>query len=227
MTRQRISSKGRGTTKSRSTGLETLHRDMKQLVELQRAQEVRFVPEQPDVPRLRFNQDTIYNVELSYLLNVTSSTTAPVFGALSFALSNAIQSSNYTAIFDRYRINQVNVKMIPAAGAQSTGPIIYSVLDYDDANTLSNLASYLGYSTLKVTPPGVIDERTLNPCFATAAYSGTFTSYANMPPSTWLDAASPAVQYYGLKYFIPQNGISTGIQFIITMMVQFKSQRSS
>jgi len=208
---------------SQSAKIDVLHQDMKSLIELQKAQETKFVPEQMDVPRIRFKQGTIFNVELSYILNVTSSNSAPTNAALVFQLNNAVQSGGYLNIFDRYRIIQVNVKMMPTGG---TGAPLYTVIDYDDATPLGGLANYLGYATLKITPVNVVDERTLVPRIAAAAYNGAFAGYANLPQTTWIDAASPGVQYYGLKYFVPQATGNT-YQFVVTMMVQFKSQRSS
>jgi len=206
--------------------IEPIHKDLQNLMEIQRTQEIRFMPEQKDVPRLRFNQNVIYNVELSYLGSISTSTTVATTGAIVTQLSNASSASSYTTLFDRYRIIQVNVKFIQNATTGMAGPL-YTVLDYDDGNAPTGVATLLNYGTLKITPNGVIDERTFTPRIATAAYSGSFTSYANLGPMTWIDSASPGVDYFGVKYAVPVTSLSYAISYVVTMMVQFKSQRAT
>jgi hypothetical protein len=196
------------------------------LVESSKTQSVKFAPEQKDVPRLRFKQATLFNVELSYLTSFSTSTTVPTFGGLVFQLSNSSNASAYTAIFDRYRILQVNVKFMPNIGPTGAAPL-YTVLDYDDANAPTAIASLLAFGTLKITPNAAIDERTLTPRLATAAYSGSFASYANLSSKTWIDSASPGVDYFGIKYGVPITATSYSTTVIVTLMVQFKSQRAS
>lgn len=207
--------------------LKVLHDDMKNVLEYQKTQELRFVPEQKDVPRIRFKKGTIFNVELSYTTTAALSTTAPISSALSFSLASAPNYTSYTTCFDRYRIIQANVKILPSGIATGSGINILSVFDYDDATALGSQSAFFGYSTLKVTPAGQIDERTLTPRIAVAAYAGaSFNGYANMPANTWIDSASAGVQYYGLKYYAPTGSAGQSVQFIITMNIQFKQQRA-
>jgi len=212
--------------KNRQKRPDVLHQDMQSLLELQKTQSIRFVPEEKDVPRIRFAQNTLFNVELSYMNTISTSSTTPTFGGLAFQLNNVSNYANFTACFDRYRIINVSVKFI-----QNTSPVgagtLYTVIDYDDSNAPSSIASLLNFATLKLTPPGVIDERVLTARTAVAAYSGTFTSYANMSSRTWLDSASPAIQYFGLKYAIPTTSVSYAITYVVTLAVQFKSQRAT
>jgi len=220
---QRSVKKVKSSKRNRSTGIDVLHKDLKDLIELSKAQENKFIPEVPDVPRIRFKQDALHNVELSYVTTTNLSTTAANFGALAFSLASCANYASYTACFDQYRIIQANVKFVVNMAAGSG--LMYSVIDYDDANQPGTQTVYLGYESLKITPLGQIDERTLAPRLATAAYAGsTFNGYANMSPSTFVDAASPGVQYYGLKYYVPQVAATSTIQFIVTLMVQFRAQ---
>lgn len=205
---------------------QVLREQLKELIEQGRTQSIRFEPEQKDVPRLRFSQNTLFNIELSYIATISTSTTVQTTGALVFQLSNSPQAQSYTTIFDRYRMIQANVKFIQYIASANAAPI-YTVLDYDDGNAPSSVAALLAYGSLKITPAGQIDERTLTPRIATAAYSGTFTSYANVSSRTWIDSASPSVDYFGVKYAVPLTATSYSISAIVTMMLQFKSQRAT
>jgi len=217
--------------KPQSSSTQIMRSGFKQLLEAQIQQEVRFKPELADVPRIRF-KDNIINIELSYYNTITSSTTVSSSAGLSFSLSVIANQASYANIFDLYRILQVNVKFIPTqtsttSGQQGVGGTLYTVIDYDDSNTPTNLSSLFEYKTLKIAPPGVIDERTLSPRIAVAAYSGTFTSYANASNKTWIDTASPSVAYYGLKYYLTPTPTVQTINYVITLMVQFKNQKQS
>jgi len=79
---------------------------------------------------------------------------------------------------------------------------IYCVIDYDDASALSSAANASAYTNCVVMNPGESCERVFQPRMALAAYAGAFTSYANVGPQ-WIDAASNAVQHYGVKFWIP------------------------
>jgi len=219
--------KSRSKGKGKSKDVEVLHRDMQQQLEYQRTQEIRFVPEQSDVPRIRFNKSTIFNVELSYSTVQNLSTTAPINGSTSFSLASASNYTSYTTCFDQYRILQVNIKILPSGIATGSGLNIFTVIDYDDVSALGSVSSFFGYSTLKVTPAGQIDERTINPRIALAAYAGaSFSGYANVAGKQWIDSASAGVQYYGMKYYVPTGSAGQSLTFITTMMVQFRSQRA-
>jgi len=227
MSRRATSRKG-GRSKSRVPDkLDLLHQDMKELAIMQRSQSIKPLAELPDVPRIYF-KDSIYNATLSYAVSYSLSTAAPTFGALQFALSSADNYDSFTSCFDQYRVIQVNVKLQtgPPSVASSSN-FIYTVLDYDDANTMSSASAYLGYKTLKTTPLGTFDERTLTPRVAMSAYQSTsFSGYANMG-RVWIDSASPNVNYYGLKWYSYQGNMANNLNFVVTLMVQFKSQRSA
>jgi len=200
---------------------------MKDLIEINKSQQLRAIPEIPDVQRLRLKRNKIYTFEATVIkTNITSSTTVDVGVALTFALNDLFNVSEFTALFDQYRIAQVNVKfMIESTPAYNNVGAIYSVLDYDDSSTL-NLNQIVQYDTLMVCPMSGYFERTLNPRIATAAYSGAFTSFANMSSRTWIDVASPSVQYFGVKLTIPTTATaSVIITPVCTYLVQTRASR--
>jgi hypothetical protein len=127
-----------------------------------------------------------------------------------FSLADLDGYAAYTGLFDQYKIDCVNFRLIPMQNAiglstnsTTTCVTLYVVVDYDDANTISTAAVARVYESCIVVPPGVECSRTFRPRMALAAYSSTFVSFANFGPQ-WLDAASPSVQHYGIKLFIPQ-----------------------
>lgn len=114
-----------------------------------------------------------------------------------------------TGFFDQYRFEAIRFTITPqnnaigliATAANSLVPI-YCVIDYDDSTALATANAASAYSTCVVVNPGESVERIFRPHMALAAYSGAFTSYANVAP-TWIDSSSNTVQHYGIKLFVP------------------------
>jgi len=136
---------------------------------------------------------------------VVQSNAAAVIGAITYSLAaNCQDYSAYTGAFDQYRILMAetifrprgNVSQIASTNGLGT---LYTAIDYDDAGTVSGLALLANYENCIITAPYQQNRRCLKPRAALAAYSGTFTSYANVE-APWIDAASPSVIHYGLKY---------------------------
>jgi len=146
---------------------------------------------------------TFRQVTVSQLFQSTSA----VYGTFSFKLSNLPGQVNLS-IWDQYRIDAVRISIVPTANAlpttvssTQTYSELYCVIDYDDSTNLSSTTAALGYDNCIMLVPGESLERTFQPRIAVAGYSGSFTSYTNMPPQ-WIDTASNAVQHYGIKYAI-------------------------
>lgn len=126
-----------------------------------------------------------------------------------FSLSDLDNYTAYTGLFDMYRIDCVVFKIIPMQNSitlqtnSTTVPVrLYCVVDYDDATNLTSEVNARGFDTCILVPPGQECSRTFQPRCAIAAYSGTFTSYANQG-GQWIDCASPSVQHFGCKIYVP------------------------
>lgn len=120
-----------------------------------------------------------------------------------FRLSQFTGYADWAGAFDLYRLRGIAIEFAPNITVGTTTnilPRLYTVIDYDDSASVTR-AQALQYDTCVVSPPGTGVVRTLTPRLAVAAYSGTFTSYANMK-AQWIDVASPDVQHYGVKIVV-------------------------
>jgi hypothetical protein len=142
---------------------------------------------------------------------------APYF----FSLSQIDQATQWTAVFDQYRIAEIEVTIRPAFNVGQAGVNTvnwYSVVDYDDANPLTSAASMREYGNCLISQYET-QVRRFTPHAAIAAYQGTFVGFANVV-APWLDAASTTVQHYSIKL-----GMDPGPAAIVTaqtLTVQFK-----
>jgi len=180
----------------------------RQLLDTQRTQERSLLPQIRDIQKMMLPRERMIMFERSLSAGtITTSASSPVFGSLRFSLDQLPAYAEFTNLFDAYRIIQVTVTFIPTMGMPNgtTSSSLYTVIDYDDDANLTSLNDALQYPSMQQSLPGSIIERTLSPSAASAAFSGVFTSFARMPKSTWVDATSPGVRYYGLKYAIDTN----------------------
>jgi len=120
-----------------------------------------------------------------------------------FNLTNTNESTNFQAIFDQWRIAQIEVWLVPTGGnfssaGTNTSGKMYTVIDYDDANTLGTVAAAMNYQNVTQTTSNQGVYRRFKPHNAVAAYSGAFTSFQNVV-NQWCDSGSPNIQHYGFK----------------------------
>ncbi len=231
-TRSRIQRANRGTRVSRARGILSHEAQQTSLLhdiaDAQSVQAKGMVPAEPDIPRLHIRRKKVYTFQRTYLVGgLNGSTTIDQFGALNFTLNNFPNASEFTSLFDQYRLLQVSVNFVPVSSAQALAPL-YTVIDYDDSTLPTSLNDLLQYQSLQMTQSGQFHSRTLTPQFDMAAYSGAFTSYALSVPGQWVDVASPSVQWYGIKYCLPAFTTgATGIVFNIhaSAVFQFRSER--
>jgi len=138
------------------------------------------------------------------------------------------QFSSFAAIFDQYRIMEVEFWILPTNStgltSNSSGNL-YTTIDYDDANVLTSVASALQYENVTVTPlqsTGVY--RKFRPHQAVSAYQGTFAGFQN-EKSQWNDCAYPNIQHFGLKTIADPTPSATQVTIVIEsrLWVQFRN----
>jgi len=143
--------------------------------------------------------EQIYTVSQEVDLGVIHITSGaiPTFSTQMFTASQLDQVTTFTALFDQYRVNWIELWVEPL---QTTNVVtnLASVIDYDDATNLTTYPSALDYNNVVVAPLTNGHHRVFTPHVAVAMYSGAFTSFGN-EISPWIDAASTGVQHYGVK----------------------------
>jgi hypothetical protein len=147
------------------------------------------------------------------LLN--TSTTVPTYlGQLFTLAANVPNYAAYTAIFDEYKIDEVEVWITPnpvsSVAASTVRGLWSSAVDYDDANTPASISTVSDKQSNLTTTVDEAHYHKWTPKFAVGTYSGTFVSFGSS--TGWLDCASPNVQHYGLKVAFSQT--AGGIQFV-------------
>jgi len=130
---------------------------------------------------------------------LTSSASVPVFQGVNFTLSGMPNASNYTALFDQYKIECIECWFYPAASNNGghTGTL-YTAVDYDSSSAPASITAIQAYSNVVTAPIATTGHyHRFRPHVAVAAYSGAFTSFQNQE-SPWIDCSSNTVQHYGI-----------------------------
>lgn len=136
---------------------------------------------------------------------------ALVHHAISWTLASLPNYTEFTALFDAYRITGVkttvtfnsNFASVGAANLTHYIPNILMVQDNDDATALTAVTQYQEYDKFRlrrIDKPFSIFQR---PRIAQSAYGGgVFTSYIQTKGNPWVDCNSASVEYYGLKWVV-------------------------
>jgi hypothetical protein len=160
---------------------------------------------------------------------ITTSTSMSSFGIISITASSFPNFSSCAAAFDQYRILQLEILLEPwltENNAAATNPgQITTVIDYDDQSVPSSIATLNSYANAIVSNGTQKSRRCFKPRIAVAAYAGAFTSYANLPSSTWIDCASSSVQYYGEKFGMTATTAIENINLVVRAHFQFRCGR--
>jgi hypothetical protein len=148
---------------------------------------------------------------------LTANGSSAVSNGYNFTLT---QAGTGSAFFDLYKIEAIRFSIMPQnTGINLASPSVvaltdvYCVIDYDDSTALSSVAAAQTFATCVKLSPGQSCSRLFAPHIAVAAYNGAFSGFLNEGPR-WIDSASPSVQHYGVKVFIPATGVvgQSGLQ---------------
>ncbi len=187
--------------------------------------------------RVRGRSLELINTKIYSTVNkgiITSSSAAEGLYAFSFSLDNCADYTSYTSVWDQYRIQEVDITLIPVTlqSAPSAGPayaLCYVAPDYDDATSPANTTAMLSYSNLAVLGPSEKYSCKISPCVDIATTtSGAATITGSMSAkSPWLDCSSPAVTHYGLKAAITQSTSTNLSQWVVIAryIIDFRRQQ--
>jgi hypothetical protein len=159
---------------------------------------------------------------------LTSSSVSVTYGNFSYTLSLIDQVNSFTAVFDQYRIRMVELTFYPRVTVESLNTVntglLATVIDYDDASNLTSFAAALDYENCLVGRGLDPQKRTFIPHVAMAAYSGAFTSFANVGDQ-WIDCASTGVVHYGAKTAWTITDVAYTMDAVSRVWLEFRNVR--
>jgi len=136
----------------------------------------------------------------------------------SFALSSVSGSTEFTNLYDSYRMDMVEVIweldfLQTGATANQCYPTIIAWPDYDDATAPSTLAAATEIAQserFQMSPLHVQFKRSIKPKVALELYDGAAPAAAGSSRAgVWVDCATPGIPHYGVKYWIKNYNSTT------------------
>lgn len=162
--------------------------------------------------RRRVKQPTQYFTRTVYLPGyfALSAGGAAVGAAINFRLGQVPSASEFTTLYDQYKIKAVKCTLIPrhteTVLGTSTQANMWSVLDYDDSAIPPSLDTLLQYQNSKRTRMNQTHSRYLRPMIATEVFATGIASAYAPKRNVWLDCSNDQVEHYGIKFWFDARG---------------------
>jgi len=154
--------------------------------------------------RARLNMFTTYRFKRTRVGTISKPTT-PFGGSMVFKLSDIPSYTDFTALFDAYKLTGVSVKFIPRQTENATASdpgLFYYYPDYDDDTTPDSLDTVLQYQGVRSKRPiGRPFKIFIRPRHLTMVYDTAATTAYKQGRGGFMDAAYDDVPHYGIKYF--------------------------
>jgi len=159
-----------------------------------------------------------------------ANTTISSFGAFVFSLNQVPNYSEFTTLFDNYRIEKCVVKFTAVGNQMNTTttpnqvPRIGTVFDYDDNSSPADWNALEQYSSFKVHAGNKSFSMTVYPKISLACYrSGVTDGYVRpdnmLSKHLMVDSSNSDIPHYGLKWGFESN--LTANVFIYEIQVDY------
>lgn len=166
-------------------------------------------------------------------------TVVDIKGAYVAALQQLPEYTDFTSLFQQYRINAVKYEFIPApnvTGATvSTNQPIYwgqfgSALDFDDNVTPTTEDELLTSQSYKKTRATSVHSRYFRPKMLREIYNGSGPTALEPCAARWISTIYPEVPHYGLKVWCdaptPPSSGSMSIEYTVRMTLWFSCKNT-
>lgn len=159
-----------------------------------------------------------YHYKRTVLYDVSTTATASTFtgNALGIGLSELPNYTEFTALYDQFRINKIKWEFVPVVKnnietvywntttlipvtSYVNPPETWTYLDYDDGSTPTE-SEALQSQTLRKTPGGRKAKRIFRPAVLFMAYETVSTTAYSPQWKKWIDCGDNTTPHYGLKY---------------------------
>lgn len=158
---------------------------------------------------------------------------AETFGSYVFKLSDLPNYTEFTNLFDRYRILKVGVIFIPNWTSNDSNPIttintinpsIYTAIDYTEDGTPLALTELYEDSHCKITRGSKIHKRYFSPAVLASSFE-TVTTTAYTPKwKQWITTDDPATPHYALKWAMDKIATGSGQNFYVKVFMTYYIQ---
>lgn len=189
----------------------------------------------PDVVPRNLPRMPVWTIARSFdNTSISVSSTTPYSYGFGFTLSQLPGYTDFTSLFDQYRIVQIQAVFHPfqnICNSPSQFPgYLHSVLDYDDSVAPTSPSNLEQYDTYRLQSMLETQTRIYNPSVSREIYlSLSTTGYEMSGQGTnapWIDSASSTVPWYGLKLITSDTAYTSATtvgRLDFTVVCQFRA----
>lgn len=145
-------------------------------------------------------------VSTTSIFGIAGNAVTPILGGQAIQFNQLSNYGLYTALFDQYRIDCVEVTFFLRKDPGSSNYARLNVFpDFDDASAPSSLANVQSHPRVMqhvFTESHPKFTFSLVPRLAISAYGGAFTKYTSPDEPLFVDSTNPDASHYGWKYAI-------------------------
>lgn len=128
-----------------------------------------------------------------------ASNAGPAFAGYSFGLVSLPNYTEFTNLFDQYRINKVVIKFVPSANADEIGaskiiPSLHTVIDNNDNTAPTAMTELYEYQSYKRTQGIYTHTRVFTPSCNVDLSIGSSPKWKQ-----WINSQFANVEHFGLK----------------------------
>ncbi len=176
------------------------------ILEIQKTQQNSSIEQVKDVPRIYLKRDKVHTFTRTAVLGSVLASPSGTGSAFAIRLALLPNASDFTDLFEQYRIIQLVYLFTPVVALGSgalSHPPISTWIDQDD-NSPPSSAESLQNQTLRISPQGSFVERCVRPQLSQDGLvtNTIVTAYSAPPTFMWVDDANPNALYYGLKSYV-------------------------
>jgi len=146
----------------------------------------------------------------------------------SVSLSNIPSPTDFTNLYDMYRISGVLIKFVPVYDAALSSAInkfsLFTVIDYNDLNTITQVQAE-EYQNVRQTYSTKVHMRYFKPRIAITQQDVSTTSFIASYKTPWISTLNTNIAHGFLKYVTDTNTGSAAFTFnvYVTLYLQFKN----
>lgn len=182
-------------------------------------------------PKRKYNMPTYRFKRTNEFFTILSSNAGIQSAGFAFQLDDLPSYTEFTALFDQYRIRGVKLDLFfNQSAADSNNPVgsglFCHFIDLDDATAPASEAEVCQRGYLKKTSPFGHHKIFIRPRTSKALWQGAFTAYGQNNSNQWIDCTYPAVEYYGWKYLWTQTTVANlRLMVSATYYLEFRASR--
>lgn len=179
--------------------------------------------------KTRGRTNKIYSFKRTFeSAQIVCNASAGVTGAFSLALADVPGASDFTNLFDQYRICGVKINMVPVYDAALSSAInkfaMFSVIDYNDYNTIT-MNQALEYQNVKRSTSVSGHRRYFKPRIAIQQTDYSNNSFVASYKPPWISTDDTNIAHGYMKYVTDTNSGSAAFTWnvYITLYLQFRN----